>query len=262
VFGGPTYRINTQGKRKTVHVRFLKEYVERTVKRITTVLEDDTVEDDVMITNSKIELETMVKSPVMVEKLEGLVEEFKCVVKAEPGLTDSVEAGINTGDAAPVTQRPYNTPVSAREALKKEIEWLQEKKFIRPSHSEWASHLVTVKKPDGSLRLYIDYKRLNALTIPSPFYMPTINELLEKAGTAQFISTVDLNKGFYQVAMSPADIEKTTFICHEGHFEFLRMQFGLKNAPAVFQRLTSRVLEPCRKYALPYIDDIIIFSSD
>ena len=91
--------------------------------------------------------------------------------------------------------------------------------------------------------------------------MPTIEEVLEAAGTAAVISKVDLNKGYYQVKVKQEDIPKTAFVCHKGHFEFVRMPFGLKNAPAAFQKLTSKVLEPCSSYALPYIDDIVIFSS-
>jgi len=230
------------------------------VKRFTTVLDDDCVGDEVMCTNGKIQLHEMVPTEKMNEDIRSWLEEFKDVVCKKPGLTDWVEMGINTGDAAPVSQHPYNTPVALRDAVEKEVNWLMEKGYIRKSQSEWASPIVTVKKLDGSIRLCVDYKKLNAVTTPAPFYMPTIEEILEKAGTAAIISTVDLNKGYYRVGMKTDDIGKTAFVCHKGHFEFLRMPFGLKNAPAAFQKLTSRVLEPCSDYAIPYIDDVVIFS--
>ena len=95
-----------------------------------------------------------------------------------------------------------------------------------------------------------------------PFYMLTIEEVLEAAGTVEVISKVDLNKGYHQVRVKEEDIHKTAFVCYKGHYEFVRMPFGLKNAPAAFQKLTSKVLEPCSSFALPYIDDIVIFSKN
>jgi len=118
-----------------------------------------------------------------------------------------------------------------------------------------------VKKPDNSIRLCVDYKKVNVVTTPAPFYMPTIQEILEKVGQASIMSTIDLNKGYYQVEMREEDIDKTAFVCHKGYFEFLRMPFGLKNAPAAFQKLTSQILETCAEFATPYIDDIVIFST-
>jgi len=91
--------------------------------------------------------------------------------------------------------------------------------------------------------------------------MPTIEEILGKAGTAAIMSTIDLNKGYYQVKMGEDNIDKMAFVCHKGHFEFVCMPFGLRNAPATFQKLTSKVLDTCTEYATPYIDDIVIFSS-
>ena len=253
VLGGLTYKIDVDGKTKNVHIKFLKEDVRKTVKRITMVLEDDGVTDDIMVTNSKVHVEQVVLDESMKADVDEWLVEFKDVVCTEPGLTDWVELTIRTGEAEPVSQRPYNTPVSLREAVGKEVDWLIQKGYIRKSESEWAAPIVTVKKPDGSIRLCIDYKKLNNVTSPTPFYMPTIEEVLEAAGNAAVISKVDLNKGYYQVHVAEVDIPKTAFVCHRGHFEFLRMPFGLKNAPAVFQKLTSRVLEPCSEFALPYI---------
>ena len=249
------------GKCKNVHVKFLKEDMTKVVKRVTTVLEDDMVGDDVTVTNGKVHVQKIELTEEMQSDIDAWLNDFGDVICTEPGLTDWVELAINTGDAVPVAQWPYNTPLALREAVSKEIDWLLQKGYVRRSQSEWGSPIVTVGKPDGSIRLCVDYKKLNSVTTPAPFYMPTIEEVLEAAGTAAVISKVDLNKGYYQVKVKQSDIPKTAFVCHRGHFEFERMPFGLKNAPAAFQKLTSKVLEPCSSFAIPYIDDIVIFSS-
>ena len=96
---------------------------------------------------------------------------------------------------------------------------------------------------------------------PDPFYMPRVEEVLESVGKARFISKIDLTKGYYQVSMATADIPKTTFTCHKGMYEFLRMSFKVKNAPAVFQELMQTIFREDSLYCNPYMDDLVIFSS-
>ena len=90
--------------------------------------------------------------------------------------------------------------------------------------------------------------------------MPRIDEVLEGVGQASFISKLDLTKGYYQIPVQEQVIEKTCFICHWGRFEFTRMPFGVKNAPAIFQELMQRVLHDTTTYAMPYMDDVVIYS--
>ena len=102
---------------------------------------------------------------------------------------------------------------------------------------------------------------LNTITRQAPFYMPRVEEVLEGVGKAKFISKIELTKGYYQISMVTGDISKTAFICHRGKFEFLRMPFGVKNAPAVFQELMQRMFRQDLKYCTPYMDDIIFSDS-
>jgi len=107
----------------------------------------------------------------------------------------------------------------------------------------------------------VDFKKLNDQTESVPFYMPRVEEVLEGVGKARFISKMDLAKGYYQLRVKPEDQPKTAFICHRGKFEFSRMPFGVKNAPAAFQELMDAILRGEEKFARPYMDDIVIYSN-
>ena len=122
--------------------------------------------------------------------------------------------------------------------------------------------MVIVKKPDGSARTCVDFKRINSVTTPLPFYMPRVKEVLEAVGRSKVISKLDLSKGYHQVPMVVADIQKTCFVCHWGKFEFVRMPFGVRNAPSVFQALMTKILTECKEFASSYMDDVIVYSNN
>ena len=106
----------------------------------------------------------------------------------------------------------------------------------------------------------MDFKAINKITQPEPFYMPRVEEVLESVGKAMYISKIDLSKEYYQVPMASVDIPKTAFTCHKGRFEFRRMLFGVKNAPTVFQELMQTIFREDTQYCSPYMDDLIICS--
>jgi len=101
---------------------------------------------------------------------------------------------------------------------------------------------------------------VNSITSDQPFYIPRVDEVLEGVGQAKYVSKLDLTKGYYQVQMAPEDVEKTAFVCHRGRYEFLRMPFGVKNAPACFQEIMQGIFEGHRN-CTPYMDDLVIFSN-
>ncbi|CAM4389413.1 unnamed protein product [Caretta caretta] len=131
---------------------------------------------------------------------------------------------------------------------------------ICPSGSAWASPMVLVPKPDGEICFCVDYRKLNAVTCPDNYPMPHTDELLVKLGLAQFISTLDLTKGYWQVPLDESAKERSAFTTHVGLYEFNVLPFGLRNAPTTFQRLVDGLLAGLGEYAAPYLDNVAIFS--
>ena len=163
--------------------------------------------------------------------------------------------------ARPVHCQPYRAGPRAREAESAEVRRMLEAGVIEPASSEWASPVVLVPKPDGSLRFCVDYRRLNALTIRDSYPLPRMDECIDSLGDACVFTTLDCNSGYWQIPVAPDDMDKTTFTSHEGTYRFRRMPFGLRNAPATFQRTVDIVLSGLTwKSCLVYLDDIIIYS--
>ena len=129
-----------------------------------------------------------------------------------------------------------------KEAVEKEIEiWLKEG-IVEPPNSEWASPMVIIKKKDDTIRLCVDYRKLNAMTQVDAYPMPQIDDILDQVGQARYITTLDLAKGYWQVLVAEEDQPKTAFITPRGLYQFKRMPFGLCGAPATFQRMMDQVI--------------------
>jgi hypothetical protein len=133
---------------------------------------------------------------------------------------------------------------------------------IEPATCEWASPIVMVPKPDGSLRFCVDYRKLNAITVPDTYPLPRMDECIDSLGEAAIFTTLDCNSGYWQIPVDPADRDKTTFTSHYGIYRFIRLPFGLRNAPGTFQRAVDIILSGVKwKTCLVYLDDVIVFSS-
>ncbi|GKA19127.1 reverse transcriptase domain-containing protein, partial [Tanacetum coccineum] len=163
--------------------------------------------------------------------------------------------------ALPVVKSPYRLAPSEMQELSNQLKELQEKGFIRPSHSPWGAPVLFVKKKDGALRMCIDYRELNKLTIKNRYPLPRIDDLFDQLQGACCFSKIDLRSGYHQLRVREEDIPKTAFRTRYGHFEFTVMPFGLTNAPAVFMDLMNRVCKPyLDKFVIVFIDDILIYS--
>ncbi|KAG6933769.1 hypothetical protein G0U57_018464, partial [Chelydra serpentina] len=152
-------------------------------------------------------------------------------------------------------------PYHMRQIIEEEVQAMLDLGVIEPSQSEWRSPVVLVPKPDGTRRFCIDFRRVNAVSKFDAYPMPRVDELLGRLGEARFITTLDLSKGYWQIPLDPASREKTAFATPTGLYQFTRMPFGLHGAPATFQRLMDRLLQPHRDYAAAYLDDVVVYSS-
>ena len=247
------------GRVKVLHVNNLKKYYPRVeeVLRLALVAED-WADDECVGSKLSGSYEGFDEKSVV----DGLKEEFPEVFSDLPGKARGGQFKIDTGEAAPRRSHPYRVPDRLKEGVRAEVNKLVELGIVVPSTSPWASPVVPVPKTDGTVRVCVDYRKLNEVTTSDPYYMATMDEILERVGGSKVISKLDLAKGFYQVEVDPLSQEKTAFISPYGKFEFRRMPFGLKNAPAMFQRLMEVVLGDCYGCSAPYIDDIIVFSEN
>lgn len=151
-------------------------------------------------------------------------------------------------------------PAELRE-LKEQLKDLLEKGFIRPRVSSWGAPVLFVRKKDGFLRMCIDYRQLNKVTIKNKYHLPRIDDLFDQLQGARFFSKIDLRPEYHQLKIKEQDITKTAFRTRYGHFEFLVISFGLTNAPTAFMDLMNRVFKSFSdSFVIVFIDDILVYS--
>jgi hypothetical protein len=187
---------------------------------------------------------------VFPEDLPGMPPKHKVesAIELEPGTT-------------PISKRAYRVSGPKLVELKKPIDELLEKGYIRPSTSPWAAPVLFVEKKDGTKRMCIDYKALNEVTIKNKYPLPRIEDLFDQLSGAGVFSKIDLRSGYHQLRIRPLDIPKTTFIAKYGLYEYTVMSFGLTNAPAFYMYLMNSVfMDYLDKFVVVFIDDIFIYS--
>jgi hypothetical protein len=189
-------------------------------------------------------------SVVFPEDLPGLPPErdVEFVIELKPGTT-------------PISRRSYRMPPNELAELKAQLQDLLEKGFIRPSSSPWGCPSIFIKKKDQTLRMCVDYRPLNEVTIKNKYPLPRIDILFDQLIGVRVFSKIDLRSGYHQIHIRPEDIPKTTFTTRYGLFEYLVMSFRLTNAPAHFTYLMNSVFMPkLDKFVVVFTDDILIYS--
>ncbi|GBG69713.1 hypothetical protein CBR_g4544 [Chara braunii] len=189
------------------------------------------------------------KYPDLFEEPTGVVErEVVHVIEIIPG--SSIPKG-----------RIYRMSPSELDELRRQLKELVEKGWIRPSVSPYGSPVLFVPKKEGTIRMCIDYRSLNAITVKNREPLSRIDDLLDRVQGCRYFSKIDLKSGYHQIAIWPEDQHKTAFQTRYGLYEFVVMPFGLCNAPGTFQHAMNRIFHHyLDKFVIVYLDDILIFS--
>jgi hypothetical protein len=187
---------------------------------------------------------------VFLEDLSGMAldRDVEFIIELQPG-------------TAPISRRSYKMTPKELAELKVQLNELLDKGYIRPSLSPWGCPALFVKKKDQSLRLCVDYRPLNVITVKNKYPLPRINILFDQLANARVFSKVNLHSGYHQIKIYPEDVPKTAFSTRYGLYEYLVMSFALTNAPALFMYLMNNVFMPeLDKFIVVFIDDILIYS--
>ena len=164
---------------------------------------------------------------------------------------------------APISRAPYRMDLTELKELKTQLQELLDKGFVRPSVSTWGAPVLFVKKKDGTLRMCIDYRQINKVTVKNKYPLLRIEDFFDQLNKASVFSKIDLQSGYYQLWVKDVDVPKTIFRTPYGHYEFLVMPFGLTNASTAFMDLMNRVFHPyLDQFVVVFIDDILVYSKD
>lgn len=176
-----------------------------------------------------------------------------------PSSTNVLEHDIDVGTAVPIKQHAYRCPMAKREIMKKECEYLLDNGLAKPSRSPWSSPCLLAPKSDGTPRFCTDFRKVNAVTVPDSFPLPRMDDCIDSIGPAVFISKLDLLKGYWQVPLTERASAISAFVTPDHFLQYTVMAFGMRNAPATFQRLMHVVLGDV-PHCNVYLDDVVVYS--
>lgn len=212
----------------------------------------------------QLHINTSVLNGDQQHKFKLLVQSHKSLFSTNLGHTKVLEHHIKLNDSshAPIRIPQYPTAYSQHKLVESQVEHMLKLGVITPSSSSWNSPYLLVPKSNGKTRFCTDFRRLNSISGDESYPVPRIDQIIDQFSNKRIFSIIDLRDGFWQVPLAAEDQEKTAFSTHIGKFHYLRMPFGLKTAPASFQRMIEMVLSGAKGVCTKvYLDDIIIASS-
>ena len=226
-------------------------------------LEND--QQPIKLQNSQIlnDLGTKLSNLPLVQRKElaEVITQYREVFPDVPSKTNLIEHDVDVGDSAPIKQHPYRVSPMKKELLDKEVQYMLENDIIEESQSNWSSPCILVPKHDGGFRFCTDFRKVNDKTKSDSFPIPRIADCIDQIGNAKFVSTFDMLKGYWQVPLTQRAREISAFVTPSGLYQYKVMPFGMKNAPATFQRMVNKLvrdIDGCEGY----IDDVVIFSDN
>ena len=274
--GKTNYVISTPDKRKKtrlVHINLLREYHGPKTREAICLNSQSTVlggDHDGLLTDAQVRLSNSIILANPTEKIGHLDEsqqsditrllnDFRELFKDTPSVSKAppFEIELKDPDQNPIKQCPYRVNPVKREIIKNEVKYLIENNLAEPSNSPWASPCILVPKPDNTYRLCTDFRKLNDVTKKDSYPLVRIDDLIDEVGKSNFVTKLDLLKGYYQVPLSPKSKETTAFCTPDGLYQYRVLPFGLTNAPAVFQRFMQSVLSDLDGVSV-YLDDIVV----
>ncbi|XP_077334566.1 uncharacterized protein LOC143975892 [Lithobates pipiens] len=254
-------------RQKAIHVNMIKAHHERTAYVMPVCSRPEPEEADPLLDlladTREVDSELLINSNLTPNQVPGLKQVLAVHgsrFTGKPGRTHLAVHQVDTGVHPPIKQSAYRVSLEVLADMKREVEEMLQLGVIQKSHSAWASPVVLVPKKDQTTRFCVDYRKLNAITTADAYPMPRIDELLDRLAAAHYITIMDLSRGYWQIPLAPEAREKSAFITPFGLFEFTVMPFGMKNAPATFQRVMNDLLEGLETFAVAYLDDIAVFS--
>nr|XP_034315954.1 uncharacterized protein LOC117685617 [Crassostrea gigas] len=275
--GQMDYKIDMGGKLKTFHANLLKKYVERDTLNCGVLstcaislidfsdLDDDEQQDSILMPPvTQTETAKDIKfadrlTPDQLETAKSLCDSFSDVFTDIPGMTNLVEHKIVVTSSEPVRVKPYPIPFSTEKTITEEVQKMLQLNVIEPSSSPYSAPVVIARKKDGTNRFCIDYRRLNCATVFDAEPMPSPESIFSKMTGKNFVSKIDLSKGYWQVLMADESKPLTAFSTPSGLYQFRTMPFGLVNAPATFSRMMRKLLQGMNGVE-NFIDDVIVFT--
>ena len=195
-------------------------------------------------------------------KLDALLNEFETQFAKDEtsiGMMPLTKMTINTGNSNPISQKPYPIAMKNYQWVKEKIEKLLAAKVIHSSRSSWSAPIIVVPKGVGGKWLVIDYRALNEVTRKFTWPMPKVEDIFSKLNGAKYFTTLDLRAGYHHIPLSNSSILKTAFNSPFGKYEYVKVPFGLAQAPAYFNELMTNILKDFN-FTIAYLDGIIIFS--
>uniref|UniRef100_A0A1A8NMF2 ribonuclease H n=1 Tax=Nothobranchius rachovii TaxID=451742 RepID=A0A1A8NMF2_9TELE len=198
-------------------------------------------------------------SPEIAGDLVKLIHSRKSLFVDVPTQTTVLAHHVEVSEAKPIRQHPYRASPEKRRLMKEETEYLLKNGFAIPSWSPWSSPCLVERKPDGTARFITDYRKLNAVTISDSYPLPRIDDCVDSVGPSRFVTKLDLLKGYWQVPLTEEASLMSAFVTPDAFLQYTVLPFGMKNAPATFQRLINTVTSGL-SHCSAYLDDIVVYT--